>query len=683
MKLEAAARREEDPALELACVNTIRTLAMDAVERARSGHPGAPMGMAPMAHVLWTRFMRHNPADPGWVDRDRFILSAGHASMLLYSLLYLTGYDLSLDDLKNFRRWGSRTPGHPEHGLTPGVETTTGPLGQGFATGVGMAMAERRLAERFNRPGFPMIDHHTYAIVSDGDLMEGLASEAASLAGHLRLGKLVYLYDSNSISIDGPTDLAFTEDVGARFASYDWHVARVADGNDLEAISEAIAEARSERRPSLIVIRTHIGFGAPNKQDTAAAHGAPLGPDEVRAAKRALGCAEDGDFDVPGLVLERMRAAGTSAGREQERWLTRMDEYAEAHPTDAAELERVTRGELHPGWDAGLPRFVAEQGPVATRTASGAALNALAAALPELVGGSADLAESNSLLIESADVFRPGRSGGYVHFGVREHAMGAALNGMALHGGVRPFGGTFLIFSDYMRPAIRLAALMETPSIFVFTHDSIGLGEDGPTHQPVEQLAGLRAIPNLVVIRPADATETVEAWHWAIGYREGPVALCLTRQSLPVLELPEGDRPPVERGAYVLQDPDGLPDVLLIATGSEVHLALEAAALLEAESVRARVVSMPSWELFERQDAVYRDSVLPPSVTARVSVEAASSFGWRTWTGSQGELVGLDRFGASAPGGVVMERLGFTPSNVARAAFRALTRGAAPIRSAV
>ncbi|HYN36955.1 MAG TPA: transketolase [Actinomycetota bacterium] len=655
------------------CVNTLRTLAMDAVEKAQAGHPGAPMGAAPMAFILWTKFLKHDPSDPRWIDRDRFILSAGHASMLLYSLLHLTDYDLPLDELKAFRQWGSRTPGHPEYGIVPGVETTTGPLGQGFGNGVGMAMAERHLAERFNRPEFDMIDHYTYCICSDGDLMEGVTSEAASLAGHLRLGKLVYLYDSNGISIDGATDLAFTEDVPGRFAAYGWHVSSVADGNDLDALEAAVSDARSDERPSLIEVRTHIGYGSPGKQDTAQAHGAPLGSDEVRATKDALGWTWDEAFFIPAEVKEFFRTSTLPGAHAHQGWCEMLEDFRGVYPDEAAELDRFLAGELPSGWDAGLPSFTTSDGAIATRKASGQALNALVSTVPELIGGSADLTESNNTALEGTESFRPGRSGRYIHFGVREHAMGAALNGMALHG-LRPFGGTFLIFSDYMKPSVRLAALMGVPSIFVFTHDSIGLGEDGPTHQPVEQLAGLRAIPNLVVFRPADANETVEAWRVAVSRREGPVALCLSRQSLPVIEETSKRRPPVERGAYVLKDRHrGALEVVLIATGSEVHLALAAAGLLAEDRVLARVVSMPSWELFEEQPASYRDVVLPPAVP-RVAIEAGSSFGWSRWTGSLGEVVALDRFGDSAPGDVVMEKLGFTPEHIVSRALEALER---------
>jgi transketolase len=657
-------------------INTIRTLAMDAVQKAGSGHPGTPMGAAPMAYVLWTRFLRHNPANPAWPDRDRFVLSAGHASMLLYSLLHLTGYDLSIEDLKQFRQWGSRTPGHPEHGRTPGVETTTGPLGQGFANGVGMAIAERFLAEHFNRPGHTIIDHCVYGIVSDGDLMEGVASEAASLAGHLRLGKLVYLYDDNEISIEGRTELTFTEQVGRRFDAYGWHVQRI-DGQDLEAVGSALTAARAETgQPSLIIAHTHIGYGSPHKQDTAAAHGAPLGEEEIKLTKKALGWPIEPPFYVPDEALANFRKA-LDRGREWEgEWQERFDAYAAAYPKEAALWRQVMSGRLAEGWDADIPTFHPEDGPMATRVASGKCLNAIVGRLPTLVGGSADLAPStDTLLIGYGDLGFAEYCGHNMHFGVREHAMGSILNGMTLHGGIIAYGATFLVFSDYMRPPIRLASLMHLPVIFVFTHDSIGLGEDGPTHQPIEQLASLRAIPGLVVIRPADATETAEAWRRAVAH-QGPVALALSRQKLPVLDRQAlGPADGLHKGAYVLVDAaDGEPDVLLLATGSEVHVALEARSRLAEEGIGARVVSMPSWELFEAQPQSYRDEVLPPEVKARLAVEAGSPLGWHRYVGIEGDVVGLDRFGASAPAKVLMEKLGFTPEAVARRARELLAR---------
>lgn len=657
----------QDLDLDQLCVNTMRTLAMDAVEKAKSGHPGMPMGAASMAYVLWTRFLKHNPADPTWPDRDRFVLSAGHGCMLLYSLLHLTGYDLPLEELKQFRQWGSRTPGHSEYGKTPGVETTTGPLGQGFATGVGMAIAERMLAARFNRPGHTIVDHYTYAIVSDGDLMEGVASEAASLAGHLRLGKLIYLYDDNKITIEGSTDLAFTENVAARFEAYGWHVQRV-DGHDLHAVEAALRAAQAEeRRPSLIIARTHIAYGSPNKQDSAEAHGAPLGEEEVKLTKQALGWPTDTPFYIPEPALARFRRAVESGSAAQAAWQARFDAYEKAYPELAAEWRRVMSGKLPEGWETHLPIFTPTAGPVATREASGKVLNALAPHIPELVGGSADLAPSNLTYLAGMGDFQAANRGGRnLHFGVREHAMGAILSGMALHGGLRPYGGTFLVFSDYMRPAIRLAAMMELPVIYVFTHDSIGLGEDGPTHQPVEHLASLRAIPHLTVIRPADATETVVAWKVALEHRDGPVALALSRQKLPIIDRDVyASADGLSRGAYVLADAGSdRVDLILIATGSEVHLALEARNVLEQQGIGTRVVSMPSWELFEAQPQEYQATVLPPHVTARLALEAGVAQGWCRYVGPQGDVLSIERFGASAPYKVLFKEFGFTVENV-------------------
>ena len=665
--------------LDRLCINTIRTLAMDAVQKANSGHPGMPMGMADVAYVLWTRFLKHNPADPKWPDRDRFVLSAGHGSMLLYALLHLTGYDLPLEELKNFRQWGSRTPGHPEYGHTPGVETTTGPLGQGFANGVGMAIAERFLAATFNRPGFPIFDHYTYAIVSDGDLMEGISHEAASLAGHLRLGKLIYLYDDNDISIEGSTDITFTEDVAARFRAYGWHVQTV-DGYDLAAVEAAIRAARAETdRPSLIICRTHIGYGSPNKQDTASVHGAPLGEEEVRLTKEALGWPPDARFLVPPEALAVFRRALDEGREAQARWEAMFERYAREYPKEAALLRRLWAGELPEGWEEAIPTFSPADGPLATRKASGVVLNALADALPTLIGGSADLAPSNATLLKGYDDFQQGTPAGRnLRFGVREHAMGAILNGMALHGGVIPYGGTFLVFSDYMRPAVRLAAMMGVGVVYVWTHDSVWIGEDGPTHQPVEHLAALRAIPNLVLIRPCDANETAVAWKVALKRRDGPTALILTRQSLPILDRSGMAGPEnLERGAYVLRDaPEGRPDIILIGTGSEVHLALAAQEGLAERGIRARVVSMPSWELFDAQPPEYRARVLPPDVPARLAIEAAVPMGWERYVGPQGAVMGLDRFGASAPYKVLMEKFGFTPEAVVERALRLLRRDA-------
>ena len=682
--------------LDRLCINTLRMLAVDAVQRAKSGHPGMPMGAAPMAYVLWTRILKHNPADPAWPDRDRFVLSAGHGSMLLYGLLHLTGYDLSLEDLRDFRQWGSRTPGHPEVGVVPGVEATTGPLGQGFANGVGMAMAERILAHRFNRPGHTIVDHYTYGIVSDGDLEEGISSEAASLAGTLKLGKLIYLYDDNRISIDGPTDLTFTEDVEARFRALGWDVQRVADENDLDAIEAAIRRAQAAtEQPSLVMVRTTIAYGSPHKAGAATAHGEPLGEEEVQATKAVLGWPAQPPMFVPEAALARFRRALAEGRRQQDQWESRLAAYTEAFPQDAAEWRRRISGKLTRDWDKDLPSFRPEDGPLATRAASGRVLNVLAQRIEELIGGSADLSASNNTLIKgSADLSASDYGGRNLHFGVREHAMGAIANGMALHGGFIPYPGTFLVFSDYMRTPIRLAALSRLRVIFVFSHDSIGLGEDGPTHQPVEQLLALRAIPDLVVLRPADAVETVDAWKVALR-RQGPTVLVLSRQGLPIFDRrtaargaatsPHSDPLPggegvasatgVERGAYVLADAAGGPlEVILIATGSEVAPALAAHERLSTLGIAARVVSMPSWELFDRQPREYRDAVLPPTVGARVAVEAGVSMGWWRYVGDGGVVIGMDRFGASAPGQVLFERFGFTARNIVDQALRLLGR---------
>ena len=661
--------------LDQLCINTIRFLAADGVEQAKSGHPGMPMGMADAAYILWTQFMNHSPSNPQWFDRDRFILSAGHGSMLLYSLLHLTGYDLPLDELKRFRQWESMTPGHPEYGCAPGIETTTGPLGQGFATGVGMALATRLLATRYNKPGHKIVDHHIYAIVSDGDLMEGVASEAASLAGHLGLSEIVYLYDDNRISIEGSTELAFTEDVAARFRAYNWFVQEV-DAYDTRAIAAAIRASQDETdRPSLIKVRSHIGYGAPTKQDTAGVHGAPLGETELDAAKENLGWPTSPRFLVPDEALAHMRAAVPAGQADEAQWNARFEAYAVAYPDLAAEFEQRIVGELPDGWDADLPAFADASKPLATRRASGQVINALSPRLPALVGGSADLAPStNTLVSGGGDINRGAFDGVNLHFGVREHAMGSVLNGLALHGGFIPYGATFLVFSDYVRPAVRLSALMGAHAIYVFTHDSLWLGEDGPTHQPVEHLAALRTIPNLTVIRPSDATEVVEAWKVAVQ-ADGPVALMLTRQNVRILD--RAVFPPASglaQGAYVLADAKGTPDAILIASGSEVEIALAARDVLAGKGVQARVVAMPSWELFEAQSQAYKDSVLPPEVTARLAIEAGVSMGWARYVGLKGDVVGFDRFGESAPYKVLMEKFGFTGDAVAARALELLGR---------
>jgi len=652
--------------LEHQAITTIRLLAADMVEKAKSGHPGLPLGAAPLAYLLWMRIMRYNPADPAWFDRDRFVLSAGHGSALLYAMLHLTGYDLTMEELKRFRQWGSMTPGHPEHGLTPGVEATTGPLGQGIGNSVGMALAERALAAQFNRDGFPMVDHYTYALVSDGDLMEGVASEAASLAGTLGLGKLILLYDDNHVTIEGPTDLAFTEDRVKRFEAYHWHTDVVDNGEDLAVLEQAIRRAQAEtERPSFIAVRTHIGYGSP-KQDQAVVHGEPLGPEAMAATRTFFKWPEE-PFHLPGGVLDHFREALEVGKKHQEEWQQRLAAYEKAYPDLAARLKAQIHGELPASWDDGLPTFLPTGPPLATRVASGKVLNALAKKIPNLLGGSADLAPSTKTLINGSSDMRPGKDGigRNIHFGVREHGMGAVVNGLALHGGVIPYGATFLIFSDYMRASLRLSALMGCHTIFVFTHDSIGLGEDGPTHQPVEHLMSLRAMPHFTLIRPADANETTAAWRVAMTHTAGPVALALTRQNMPTLDPSAVDiRGGVSRGAYVLKDSDGLPQVILIASGSEVTLALTAFEELAAENVRARVVSMPCWELFEAQDAAYRNQVLPPEVKARLAVEAGATLGWERYVGPEGAVIGLDRYGASAPGKTNMEKLGFTAAHV-------------------
>ncbi len=667
------------PELDELCINTLRFLAVDAVQKADSGHPGAPMGAAPMAYVLWDRFLKHNPDDPKWPDRDRFVLSCGHASALLYALLHLTGYDMPLEELKQFRQWGSKTPGHPEYDLATGVETTTGPLGQGFANGVGMAIAEQWLAKHYNRPDHEIINHYTYAIVSDGDLMEGVSSEAASLAGTLRLGKLIYLYDDNAISIEGNTDLTFTEGVSRRFLAYGWHVVGPVDGMDTADVDEAIRRAQAEKfRPSLIICRTIIGYGSPNKAGTASAHGEPLGEEEVRLAKARLGWKYEEPFTVPPEALTHFRQTRERGRYSQEDWRKRLEAYRRAYPIEARQLEECLKGNLPEGWDSNLDAlFKAEDKPMATRNASGQVLNALAPKIPSLVGGSADLAPSTKTMLKDYGDFSSGDYGGRnMHFGVREHAMGAIASGMALHGGIIPYTGTFLIFYDYMRPPVRLAAMMGLRVIYIFSHDSVGLGEDGPTHQPIEQLVGLRSVPNLVTIRPADATETVQAWKIALQRGHGPTALVLSRQNLPLLDRKTlAPASGVLRGGYILWEAATSPDVILIGTGSEVHIALEAGRLLQESDVAARVVSLPSWELFDVQPAEYRNAVLPPAMKARISIEAASPLGWERYVGSEGVAIGLPRFGASAPWKVIYEQLGLTARHVADEALNLLPGG--------
>ncbi len=653
--------------LQERAINTLRFLSVDAIQKANSGHPGLPMGTAALAYTLWTRHLRFNPQDPDWLDRDRFILSGGHGSMLLYSLLYLTGYDVSLEDIKNFRQWGSITPGHPEYGLTPGVEVTTGPLGQGFGNGVGMAIAAEHLAAEFNRPGHKVISHNIYAIVTDGDLMEGVSSEAASLAGHLQLGRLIYLYDDNHISIDGSTNITFTEDRMARFEAYGWHVQTVLDGNDVDAIDRAIQAAKVDSRPSIIAARTHIGYGLPTRQDTPKAHGDPPGDEELDGAKRNLGWPLSPRFYVPEDVLELYQQVGIRGELAEKDWRIRLDAYREAFPDLEIELSRRYSGKLPDNWESALPVFTSDEKGLATRAASGKVINALAKSIPELIGGSADLAPSNKTWIDGSPSFQPDSyQGRNFNFGVREHAMGAVVNGMAVYGGVIPYGGTFLVFSDYMRPAIRLSALSGYPSIWVFTHDSIGLGEDGPTHQPIEQLTALRTIPKLVVIRPADANEVSEAWRLAISRRDGPTALTLTRQNIPTLDREVfSSASGLQRGAYVLADlGEGLPEIILMASGSEVSLIIEAGKRLAAEGVNVRLISFPSWELFAAQDQEYKDSVLMPNVHARLSIEAGISQGWDLWVGDRGTILSIERYGASAPYETIYEKFGLSVENV-------------------
>ncbi len=679
---------ESTEALDNLCINTIRILSADAVQAANSGHPGMPMGAAAMAYTLWTRFLKYNPADPQWFNRDRFVLSAGHGSMLLYSLLHLTGYDLPLDELKRFRQWGSKTPGHPERGHTVGVEVATGPLGQGFGNGVGMAIAEAWLAATYNRPGHKIVDHYTYAICGDGDLMEGITQEAASLAGHLRLGKLIYLYDQNHISLAGATNMCFTEDVEARFAAYGWHTHTVADGNDTAEVAAAIEAAqRQVERPSLILCHTHIGYGSPKKQDTFGAHGSPLGEDELQATKKALGWPTMDKFFLPQAAVDHFREDLGRGAAAQQSWRAQFEAYKKDFPVEAAEFERIVNGKLPADWTADIPKWSPADKPMSTRVAGGAVLNALAKRIPNIVGGSADLNPSTETALKGLGDFQPsefagpgtaGAVGGIwsyggrnVAFGVREHAMGAAVNGLAAHGGLLPFSATFLVFSDYMKPSIRLGALSGLKAFYVFTHDSIAVGEDGPTHEPVEQLAGLRAIPGLTVIRPADATETAEAWAFAVEHN-GPTLFALSRQNLPHLDRKAAKEPGVARGAYILSEADGgTPEVILIGTGSEVSLCMKAQESLKSSGVRARVVSMPSWNLFEMQDEAYRERVLPSSIKKRVTVEAGCSLGWHKWA-SEGTIIAIDHYGASAPGEVIMKNFGFTAEHVASAALQLL-----------
>ena len=672
--MSASVQREDTqttPELDQLCINTIRTLSLDAVQKANSGHPGLPLGAAPMAYVLWTRFLKHNPKNPKWENRDRFLLSAGHGSMLLYSLLYLTGYDLSLDELKNFRQWGSKTPGHPEYGLTPGVEITTGPLGQGFANGVGMAMGAAHLAAKFNSDEFPLIDHYIYAIVSDGDLMEGVAAEAASLAGHLKLAKLIYLYDDNQVTIEGSTSLAFSEDVPARFEALGWHTSTVSDGNSLDEIEAAIRDAQAVTdRPSLISVKTIIGYGMPSA-GTRKAHSDAPGADAVRDTKRQLSWPEDKSFYVPDEVLAHFRKAVERGERTENAWRALVADYEQSHPENAGQWRSMMDGELPADWEDHLPKFENAQS-MATRVASGEVINALAPVIPSLIGGSADLGVSNNTDIKSSHSFAAGNYDGRIlHFGVREHAMGSTLTGISLSGGLIPFAGTFLTFSDYMRPAIRLAALSEVQVIYVFTHDSVGLGEDGPTHQPIEHIAALRAIPHLFVIRPADPAEVSEAWRIAILRRNSPTALALTRQKVPTIDRTcYSSASGLRRGAYVIAEAEtadgspATPQLILLATGSEVSLALDARQKLQEEGVATRVVSMPCWELFEEQPADYLEEVLPSSVHARLGIEAGVRQGWDRYVGQQGDVICLDRFGASAPGDVALKNLGFNVENV-------------------
>ncbi|HTN38945.1 MAG TPA: transketolase [Arachidicoccus sp.] len=665
-------------AIEQLGINTVRVLAADAVQKAESGHPGTPMGLAPIGHVLWSKIMNYNPKDPEWPNRDRFILSAGHACMLQYAFLFLTGYNISLDDIKHFRQLHSITAGHPEYGLTPGIEVTTGPLGQGFANGVGMAIGQQFMAGQFNKPDFDLLDYHIYVICSDGDMMEGISSEAASIAGHLKLGSLVYVYDDNQITIEGSTSLAFNEDVGERFRSYGWHVQRVEDGNDVSRITEAVERGKAEKeRPSLIIVRTQIGYGSPNKMDTAEAHGAPLGEEEVRKVKEGFGFNPEVSFDVPPEVLTFYRDKGDVGVERQSKWEKLFEAYTKAYPDLAAAFVGAQKGALPANWDATLPVFKPDAKGIATRKASGKVLADIAPKLPLLMGGAADLSPSTDTMMKDFESFTDlNHKGRNMHFGIREHAMGGILNGLALTKGIIPFGATFLIFSDYMRPPIRLAAIMGIAPIYIYTHDSIGLGEDGTTHQPIEQLIGLRSVPNLVVIRPADANETVQAWKTAIEHRSGPVAIILTRQNIPIIDQKTyAPATNLKKGAYILSDTTGMPDIILMGTGSEVHLLLEAQKRLENEHIKARVVSFPSWALFDQQTASYKEKVLPAVCRKRLAVEAGSPIGWHKYTTDAGIVLGINRFGESAPGKEVMHEFGFTVENVVNIATKLLEMG--------
>ena len=666
----------ENRILKQKCIDTVRVLSADAVQKANSGHPGTPMALSPLGHILWSEVMKYNPENPAWANRDRFVLSCGHACMLQYSYLFLTGYKISLNDIKKFRQLHSITAGHPEYGLTPGIEVTTGPLGQGFANGVGMAIAQQYMAARYNKPDFDIFDYKIYAICSDGDLMEGVAAEAASLAGHLKLGNLIYFYDSNHITIEGDTDLAFDEDVSKRFESYNWHVQNLPDINDLEALAEAIKNAQAETdRPSLIKVRSHIGYGSPNKHDTAAAHGSPLGKDEVRLVKENFGFDPDKSFVIPDEVLDFYRNAGRKSAKNEQDWNQLYENYKQRHPDLAKEYESITLGELPEGWQNKLPVFEAGD-ELATRKASGKTLNAIAEFFPQLIGGSADLSPSTDTTLDDFKSFSAqNRDGRNFHFGIREHAMGAVLNGMALSNYLIPYGATFLIFSDYMRPPIRLAAIMKIRQIMVFTHDSIGLGEDGTTHQPVEQLIGLRTVPNMTVIRPADANETAQAWRVAIERKAGPVAIILTRQGIPIIDQKKyASAKNLEKGAYVLSDSEGEPDIILIATGSEVQLILQAQIELKKSAIEARVVSMPCWSLFDKQSDTYKENIFPKNIRKRLAVEAGSSVSWMKYTTDEGDVIGIDKFGESAPGEEVMMEYGFTVENVVKRAKALLSK---------